>query len=539
VFYGPQAQRREEVRQLSVGDGRLSKGQLIYSIGVAQKDINVFNVRPPDFSPGQGYGTWRGSALLEYGLTGQLTVSLGGAWYESATGKQWLASAGLRTGLGGTAIKLDIGYESQGAKAAQLGLGGQLLGLSYTLTHSEYSGGFADEVRALSDDPLRRATELNLNTSVKLGGHDSSKMLQLNGQLRRIEFADGRKQTDATLRSSLPLAGLMLSNTLNYAKSSSAGSGSPSQLTGIFDLATLRGSRLQLRASVDYGVLAGLQLRGASLDADYALDERTLVRASVGHTLADSVTQLGLSAVRRFRNFELAFDGSYAVPTGTYSAALRLGFSFGRNPLYRHLFFAEPGLATGGAVAARAFRDINGNNHFDADEPVLPDVAFAVGSAHGITDRQGIAFIGGLGDGNRANLVADRDSLPDIALAPVKEGIEVVPRAGRVHVTNYALQELSDIEGTAYFSDGGGNGQAVSGLRLELVDRDGKALARARTEGDGTFYFEQVHPGTYLIQIESNQGTSLKIRLTEAISVTVGPKSNTLKQVVRVSRNME
>ena len=39
--------------------------------------------------------------------------------------------------------------------------------------------------------PLRRATELNLNRTVQLGGHDSSKMLQLSGQLRRIEFADG------------------------------------------------------------------------------------------------------------------------------------------------------------------------------------------------------------------------------------------------------------------------------------------------------------------------------------------------------------
>ena len=539
VFFGPQGQRHEEVRQISVGDGRLSKGQLVYSIGAAQKDVNVFNVRPPEFRPGDGYSTWRGSALLEYGVTGQVTASLGAAWYQSEIGNQWLATAGLRTGFGGTAVKLDLGYQSQGGKAAQLGLGGQLFGLSYTVTHSEYSGGFTDEVRALTSDPLRRATELNLNSSIQLGSDDSPKLMQLNGQMRRIEFADGHKQTDAALRTSLPLAGLMLSNTLTYSKTSLAGVSSPSQLAGTFDLATLRGSRLQLRASVDYGVLPKLQLRGALLDADYALDERTLVRASIGHTFTDSATQFGLSAVRRFRRFELAFDGNYAVPTGNYSAALRLGFSFGRNPLNGRLIVAQPGLATGGAVAARTFRDINGNNRFDDDEPVLPNVEFAVGSARGLTDKNGIVFIGGLGDGTRTNLVADRESLPDIDLAPVKEGVEVVPRAGRVHATNYALQELSEIEGTAFFSEGDGIGQAVSGLRLELADSDGKVLSRARTEGDGSFFFEQVRPGTYAIQVDKNQGASLRIRLTSAISVTVGPKSGLLKQVVRVSRETE
>ena len=106
---------------------------------------------------------------------------------------------------------------------------------------------------------------------------------------------------------------------------------------------------------------------------------------------------------------------------------------------------------------------------------MLSDVDFRIGSGHSKTDASGVAFIGRLGDGNRANLTADRESLPDIALAPVNEGIEVVPRAGRVHVTDYAVQELSDIEGTAFFSEGGSLGREVSGLHLQLVDAAGKA----------------------------------------------------------------
>jgi Carboxypeptidase regulatory-like domain len=97
------------------------------------------------------------------------------------------------------------------------------------------------------------------------------------------------------------------------------------------------------------------------------------------------------------------------------------------------------------------------------------------------------------------------------------------------------VQELSDIEGTAYFSDSGNLGREVSGLHLQLVDAQGKQVARARTEGDGTFYFEQVQAGNYTIRIDANQAASLKIHLTEALNVTIGPKSAWLKQVVKVS----
>lgn len=40
VLYGPQGQRRENVRRITVGDGRLGAGTLQYSFSLAQKDVN-------------------------------------------------------------------------------------------------------------------------------------------------------------------------------------------------------------------------------------------------------------------------------------------------------------------------------------------------------------------------------------------------------------------------------------------------------------------------------------------------------------------
>ncbi len=535
VFFGPQGQRREEVRRISVGDGRLSQGDLVYSFGAAQRNINVFNVHGPEFVAGLDDGAWRSTMQLDYGLTKQVTVSLGGAWFESRFGQHWIASAGARTGIGGTAIKLDTAYESGGGTAAKLSLGGRFMGLGYTLTDAEYGGGFNDEIQSSNGDPLRRATELNINTAIKLGRGEGAKVLPIIAQLRRLEYADGRKQTEASLRGSLIFSGLIASNTLNYNASALPGFGTFSQIRGTFDLATLSGSRLHLRAAADYDVAPNPRISGVLLEADYALDRRTLLRGTLGHTLENAETQIGLSASRKFGKFTLAFDGGYGLPTGNYNATLRLGFSFGRNPLNGHMFVGEPGFSTGGAIAIRAYQDANGNQSFDPGEPVIPDVEFNIGSGKKITDASGLTFIGGLGDGTRATLNADTESLPDISLAPERDGVEIIPRAGRIHVTNFALQQLSDIAGTAYFSEGNALGREVSGLRLMLTDAAGKSIARARTEADGTYFFEQIRPGDYTIQIDKAQAANLKIHLTQPVPVTISTKTAALTQVIKVS----
>ncbi|QDK33621.1 hypothetical protein DM450_12730 [Sphingomonas sp. IC081] len=133
VFYGPQGQRSEEVRRISVGDGRLSKGQLVYTLGAVQKDENLLGITAPHFIPGLDHGRWRASAQLAYGLTSQVTGVVGGGWFDRDSGDRWLASAGLRTGLGGLAAKLDLamqdgatvpGGSGKAGRAIEAGLGG-------------------------------------------------------------------------------------------------------------------------------------------------------------------------------------------------------------------------------------------------------------------------------------------------------------------------------------------------------------------------------------------------------------------------------
>lgn len=518
VLYGPQGQRREEVRQISVGDGRLGKGEFLYDFGIAQKDVNLLDVHGPDFVPNRDYGAWRTTAQVQYGLSTDLTTTLGGAWYESMGSRHWLLTGGLRTGLGGIAAQFDAGLNEQGGKALDARFGGSLAGVSWTATHAEYFGTFSDELRAFSNDPLRRASEVNLNTTLHFGSAANPRSIPLAGRLRRIDYADGRLQTDASLRSSTLVSGLLVSNAFAFTQLSARDSATQTQLTGSFDLASLSGSRTQYRASLGYTLLPGARLTLAGIEVDRAIGPETRIKLSAERILDTRETALGLSAIHRLGPLSLALDSNVTLPGKTYSAVLRLGFSFGRNPLTGSPFIAPPGMATGGAVAVRAFADSNGNRQFDPGEAVLDDVQFDTGTEARRTGANGVALIGRLGDANRTYLRLDSDTLPEIAMAPARPGAEIIPRPGRIHVSEFPVDLLGDIEGVAFF---GGNRQAVSGLLLRLVDKDGKTVARARTLAGGVFLIEQLHPGDYQLVLDPDQASRLGLRLASTLPVHI------------------
>lgn len=534
VFYGPQGQRREEVRRVSVGDGRLAKGQLIYRIGAVQKDENVFGVRDPRYLPTADFGRWRGSAEIDYGISSALTGVLAGGWFESATGQKWLATAGLRTSIGPFAAKGDIGTSDNGGMALSGGIGGRIGNGSFTLSHAEYRGGFIDETRSFSNTLLRRTSELDFNTSLHLGA-GSAATIPVTIRARRVEFANGQRQIDASLRTSARLAGLQLSNTLQYSQSSFANAKSLSQLYGNFDLATTGTSRTRARVSLGYSVLPQPTLQTAALQVDHALDENTALQGTISYGFRDQSTHVGLSAVRDFDRFTLALDGNYGFRDRSYALALRLGFSFGRDPLRGNFFVARTGLASSGGISLRAFEDANGDGAYQPGETLLPGVDFSAFNQTASSGADGIARLSNLGNGTRVSVQLDPTTLPDISMAPVTRGIEIVPRPGRIQAEDFPVVALSEIEGTAYYAEGGQK-RGVSGVRLQLIDANGKMIEFAKTEVDGYFFFEQVQPGTYEIRLDPEQSARLKLCLDEAYTALAKSEADVIKRDVVLHR---
>ena len=523
VFYGPQGQRREEVKRVSVGDGRLSKGKLEYDVGAIQRGVNLLGVNGPEFNPSEGYGGWQAAGRVSYGLSEKITALASVAMIDQEEDGGLVGTAGVRTGFGGLALRADTAFASGGRFAMGIGTGGRLLGGAFALSHFEYGGGFVDELRSNNRDPLSRATELDINTTLKVGGAVNA--IPVAARLRNIAYFDGRSDMRALVRGSARMAGLVLSNNLEYQRATNRDGTGFTQLGCNFDLATFRRSRTQARASVGYRIMPEVELANVSGEIDRQLDEHTMVNARASYAFNGGGLGLGASAIREFERFSLAFDGNYAFELKNYSAAVRLGFSFGRDPLTREFFLARPGQASSGGVSLRAFQDMDGDGIFGEGDAVLENVDFTVHNNVGTTKADGTARLTHLGHGNRATVQVDPTTLPDILMVPVERGVEFVPRAGRFHVMDFPIVAQSEIEGTVSFK-GAKQGRGVSGLRLQLVDTDAKIRGTARSERGGYFFFEQVLPGSYQLAVDPEQAGKLGICISDAERVEVGAEGS-------------
>ena len=531
IFYGPQGQRREEVRRISVGDGRLAPGKFEYSAGTVERGVNLLGVEGPDFRRDARYGDWQAIGEVSYGFSRDITGNASAAFFEDSGQQRWIATAGVRTGLGGLALRGDVGVSDGGGKAFGLGLGGRALGGGFRLTHFEYSGPFIDELRAIGSQPLKRATEIDFNTSLGLGG-DTYLPVTLRG--RRTEYQDGRLQTNAIARASLRLPGLIGSNTLNYTDFSTSRAGGFSQLVGNFDLATFNRSSTQVRGSLGYRVHPDPTITQIGAEVSQAIDDRTVVRGSAAYAFENGGAVVGLSAIREFDRFTLALDSQYDFERRDHAVALRVNLSFGRDPLRGQFFVARPGIASSGAVAVRAFHDLDGDRLFGPGDTPLRDVTFSASNNTAQTDENGLARLGELGNGNRAVIQVDPSSLPDIFMAPVRRGVEIVPRAGRFHTTDFAIIELSEVEGTVSFAEDT-SARGVSGLRLQMLDEAGELTDFVRTERGGYFFFERVEPGTYELVIDPEQAARLNLCLAPSEALLIGSSSDILSVELTVA----
>ena len=532
VFFGPQGQRSETVERISVGDGRVAKGKLVYGMDVAQRDENVLGVRPPNYVRTGETGNWRASAQLAYGLTSGLTGMLGGAWLQTVDEDRWLANAGLRTSIAGIAVKADAGYADGGAAAYGIGLGGRFGRTALTLSHTQYSGLFPDETKTASNQFLRRATELDVNTYLSIG--DGVFSLPVSARLRNYVDVDGRNTLFGGIRASTRLSGLLVSNTLDYSRVKAPDLAKNEQLFGNFDLATLGRGSTRARLSLGYQLMPQTDLTNTSIEINHAIDERTSIRGVAGYDFNARQPRFGISGVREFDRLTLALDGNYSFLDDSYYVGLRVGFSLGRDPLRGKTFMTRPGLASSGGATVRAFRDLDGDGLFGSGDEAIPDVDFATYNQTGKTNAAGVARLTNLGLGRAISIQMDTTSLPDIDMAPVSPGLEVVPRAGRIHAIDYPVVALSEVEGMARFTDGDGE-RGVSGVRLHLVNEKGEVVAYARTEIDGYYFFERVLPGTYRLRIDPEQVDRLQLCQINGEAVFVGHISDVVTRDLPIS----
>src|SRR5690606_8120646 len=162
-------------------------------------------------------------ANLAYGLTDTVTLVGGAAsWADTDGERRDLVTSGLRGSLGGVALLGDVAYDFSGGTAVAAGAAAELFGISTTLRHIEYGGGFIDESNSVLDQ-LRRASRhseaslaFDLRSLIGAG-------VPVSLSAFRDEFEDGGTFIAAFARASAVVDETLVSASLDYSRDASPG----------------------------------------------------------------------------------------------------------------------------------------------------------------------------------------------------------------------------------------------------------------------------------------------------------------------------
>lgn len=527
VLYGPRGERSEQTRVINVGGGQLAAGQTTIDAGLVAQERPVFQLSQDTVLPGNlGQGSLRAVVNVAHGFTAGLTSAASFSSYEDMTGQRHnVLGAGLRTSLLGASLQADVAKDLRSGAAFSLGAAGKLGGINYLARHVEYSGAFQDEVNIAWDAAraMRRYDEVTLDFALPLG---KQARLPISARIDRAQFVDGGTSFSARARTAATLAGTLVAIGGDYTRRTGP-SGKDEQFSGYVSASRFVDYKWQLRGNVEYRMKPKFAVEALGFTADRAIGDRYSLRfgASRSFSARDVTLQAGFTARLPFADATLG--GDWSTQQKRWRVGLQLNFGLAFDPLARRYRMTPPGPANGGSAALLAFIDNDANGEMDAGEEPVSGVELQGGAHTVVTDKQGRAFVTGLGESPSTVLRADIANTDTVFVAPPAPNIALAPRAGSVSKVLYPMVPTSDVSVKLDYRTPDGKITGLSAVRLRLVDGNGNVI-EGTTEFDGTVVFDTVKPGAYSVELDPDQARRLGMKLAAPVKAVVGWKARSL-----------
>ena len=488
VLYGPQGQIRREVKMIPVGLNSIPPRETYYWAAIQDAGRDLINLGS---SEQNDYLGWRAGVGLERGLDPK--TSVGASLFSSMLRgqRQYYLEGSVRRAIGPSLIELASasnlvgGYALRGQMLAQVG---------QTMVTGESAWLFGNYQSERYDRDVRRLSSMSLDHAIKLG----RQYLPLRGEVRYIERNGGGSRLEAASRISFNINQLNASAELEWSQDRNRGTVDPSSRLDAALRLSGRVGGLRLRGEATFALSGESGFRESKITGEWRAGERADWKVEAGYSAGDSRSRLALGHSRRFKHF--AITGQVEVANdGSVAAGLNLAFSLGPNPHNGGMRVAADKLASSGQAFAVVFQDDNADGIRQPNEPVQKDVELTAGmTGRGLpTDAQGLTIIDGLQPYEQILIGIDASSLPDPFVQPATSGIVITPRPGIPTVIELPLVSAGEISGNLQRE----GGKALSGVDIELLNKNGDVIKATRSEYDGFFLFEFVPYGDYRIRV--------------------------------------
>jgi hypothetical protein len=494
VLYGPQGQIRREVKSVPVGLDSIPPRKTWYWAGADEEGRDLINLYQASTFGRRG---WRGSFGLERGLNTKTSVALNmSSLLIDGIGRRNFGEVALRRAIGPALAEFSGAVDATGGHALRAQALAQL-GTTNFAVETIWAGG---DYR--SDRILQNVTGLHV-VSVDHFFGSGRRTVPIHVDARLTTRRGGDSTLEFTTRSSLSLGRMSLTGELAYRdERRKFGPDPPPQIEAGL-LANARIGKVRLRGEARFRIAPESRFQTATIVGEWSAGSSLLHpaqwRAELGYDQALGRARTGVGYSKRFERFSFSASGEVASD-GAVAAGLNVAFSLGPNPRSGGgIRVSADKLASQGSALVRVYRDANMNGRRDPGERMEKGAQIAAGRVPVdlLTDANGEVVVDGLEPFQPVLVSVDGSSLPDPLVQPSTPGSVLTPRPGVSVAIELPLVATGDVDGTLVRA-GGGN---LEGVDLELVDVEGRAVARTRSDFDGFFLFEGVPYGRYTVRI--------------------------------------
>ena len=495
VLYGPQGQIRTREETINVGQDNVPAGKTWYWAGVNQPGLDLAPLqRPPDplTQP-----KMQAAVAVEHGLDDRTSVGALARMMLIQDQRITVVEGSVRRSFGGALAEISASRETSGGTAVRAQAIGKIGGMN-----------FSAEAIAANDFHLRggkvqslRDIRLALDAPIRLG----RTMLPAHAEVHMMDRMNGTKELEAAGRLSANFNRFNLSSDLRYRTQLVRDGRAPPGQLNLDLIGTGRIGAVRVRGGGSFDMIPRSRFRSAELSAYWSASDHADYEGGVGYDAALHRGRARVTHIRRLNTMAIAVTGE-AATDGSVAVGFNLNFSI--DPGHRLALSRRP-LASGGAIRARVYRDLNDNGAWDPSEPAEKNVLVTTGTrpSERTTDARGAVLVGGLTAFSPIAVGIDVTSLEDPMLVPKKALQVVVPRPGVPAEVEIGLVGGGDVEGALVKSGGLG----FEGVMIELVDETGKVVAVTQTDYDGFFLFQAVPYGKYRMRVTKDSALAANI----------------------------
>ncbi len=508
VFYGPQGQRREEVVRFDVSENQTPAGAFQY---------RVVGVDPRLFGS-------RAHVETRYGVSKRVAAGVAFSSLQLDGRTHAYSQASLQGFWKPLSALLTAAQDREGGSITEVGLRSRLGSASLTARHAILQGGFESEVfRPIYGKVQARST---LETSILLPSLERN-LVTLDLGASRDRLVDGAEVERLSNRLSTSFQGFFLSNEIVRTQGHGSALPLPSSTLGDF-LASKFFRTFSLRGQANYQLDGGRRWNAFAAFLESPSFDPYNLRVGVTRALVAGDTILQAGVQKQQGSFALGVEVSYSTRNRwTLDLTFRLGL--GREPRSRRVTAQAQGLASHGAASIQAFLDANGNGQRDPGEKPVPGASFMANGASRpqVADESGVAFLTSLPADQEANISVNPSSLEDPLMRSGIQGHRITPRPGHVARLELPLVVLGEVTGTAYQKQGAASSE-LPGLRVELLDTEGRPFRTVRTAFDGFFILSDLPAGSYQLRVPPEEARRLGLEAPSPRSIHITPEGTIL-----------